>query len=105
MLLGDFSVTGDHTLGELADIYGLSIAVEETAMTLAEFIASRTVRTPKAGDIVPLGAIALVVQRVSDGRVTTIGLRLAEELEPETPPATRVERFKRAMRRLWSRID
>ena len=55
-LLGDFFVTGDHTLGELAEIYGLSIAPEETAMTLADFIASRTVRTPKAGDIVPLGA-------------------------------------------------
>jgi cell volume regulation protein A len=105
LLLGDFFVTGDHTLGELADIYGLSIAVDETAMTLAEFIASRTVRTPKAGDIVPLGAIALVVQRVADGRVTTIGLRLAEELEPETPPATMVERFKRAMRRIWSKLN
>src|SRR5262247_3098262 len=58
-LLGDFFVTGDHTLGELAEIYGLSIAPEETAMTLAEFIARRTVRHPKAGDIVPLGTIAL----------------------------------------------
>jgi cell volume regulation protein A len=105
MLLGDFSVTGDHTLGELADIYGLAIAVEETAMTLAEFIASRTVRTPKAGDIVPLGAIALVVQRVADGRVTTIGLRLAEDLEPETPPATGIERVKLVMRRALSRIS
>ena len=105
LLLGDFFVTGDHTLGELADVYGLSIAVEETAMTLAEFIASRTVRTPKAGDIVPLGAIALVVQRVTDGRVTTIGLRLAEDLEPEAPPAAKIERFKRAMRRLLSRLN
>ena len=61
-------------------------------MTLADFIARRTVRTPKTGDIVPLGAIALVVQRVTDGRVATVGLRLAEELEPETPPATIAER-------------
>ncbi len=105
LLLGDFFVTGDHTLGELAEIYGLSIAPEETAMTLADFIASRTVRAPKAGDIVPLGAIALVVQRVTDGRVATIGLRLAEELEPEAPPATMLERFQRAIRRLWSRLS
>ncbi|HZO47877.1 MAG TPA: potassium/proton antiporter, partial [Xanthobacteraceae bacterium] len=105
MLLGDFSVTGEHTLGELADIYGLSIAVEETPMTLAEFIADRTVRSPKAGDIVPLGPIALVVQQVTEGRVATVGLRLAEELEPEVPPATRVERFKRAMRRLWTKLN
>jgi cell volume regulation protein A len=98
-LLGDFFVTGDHTLGELAEIYGLSIAPDETAMTLADFIASRTVRIPKAGDIVPIGPIALVVQKVTDGRVATIGLRLAEELEPETKPATLLARIKRAIRR------
>jgi cell volume regulation protein A len=98
LLLGDFFVTGDHTLGELAEIYGLIIAPDETADTLADFIAERTVRTPKAGDVVPLGPIALVVQRVVDGRVTTVGLRLADELEPETPPASVVERLKRAIR-------
>ena len=48
----------------------------------------------------PLGAIALVVQQVTEGRVATVGLRLAEELEPETPPATIAERLKRAVRRL-----
>jgi cell volume regulation protein A len=105
MLLGDFFVTGEHTLGELAEIYGLTIAPEETGMTLAEFIARRTVRHPKAGDIVPLGAIALVVQQVNDGRVTTVGLRLAEELEPEAPPATLAERVKRTIRHWWTRIS
>jgi potassium/hydrogen antiporter len=104
LLLGDFFVTGEHTLGELAEIYGLTIAPDETGMALADFIASRTVRTPKAGDVVPLGAIALVVQRLTDGRVSTIGLRLAEELEPETPPATLIERFKRAVQKLRSRM-
>ena len=101
LLLGDFFVTGDHTLGELAEIYGLTIAPEETAVTLADFIASRTVRTPKAGDMVPLGAIALVVQRVTDGRVAAVGLRLAEVLG--TPPTTMVERLKRRARRLLSK--
>src|SRR5207245_7332031 len=32
-LLGDFFVSGDHTLGELAEIYGLTVAPEETATT------------------------------------------------------------------------
>jgi hypothetical protein len=87
LLLGDFFVTGDHTLGELAEIYGLSIAPEETGMALADFIAARTVRMPRAGDVVPIGTIALVVHRVTKGRVASIGLRLAEELEPEDQPA------------------
>jgi potassium/hydrogen antiporter len=104
LLLGDFYVTGDHTLGELAEIYGLTIAPEETALSLADFIAARTVRTPRAGDVVQLGGIALVVQRVNDQRVTNVGLRLAEELESEGPPATLLERLKRALRRLWLRV-
>jgi cell volume regulation protein A len=103
-LLGDFFVTGDHTLGELAEIYGLEIAPDETSMTLADFIARRTVRTPRAGDIVPLGTIALVVQRVADGRAANVGLRLAEELEPDGPPASRLERLRRWLRRLWARV-
>jgi potassium/hydrogen antiporter len=102
LLLGDFFVTGDHTLGELAEIYGLSIAPEETGMTLADFVARQTVRTPKAGDVVPLGSIALVVQRLTDGRVSTIGLRLAEELEPEKSPAGLWDRLKRKARKLNS---
>ncbi|MPZ38668.1 MAG: potassium/proton antiporter [Rhizobiales bacterium] len=105
LLLGDFFVSGDHTLGELAEIYGLSIAPEETSMMLADFIASRTVRTPKAGDIVPLGAIALVVQKVTDGRVENVGLRLAEELGPETASAPMVKRLKRAIHRARSGLS
>ena len=104
LLLGDFFVTGDHTLGELAEIYGLSIAREELSMSLADFIAARTVRTPRAGDIVPLGAIALVVHKVTKGRVTSIGLRLAEELEPDNGPVTLWGRLKAAVRLLRSRV-
>jgi len=103
-LLSDFFVTGEHTLGELATIYGLTIAPEEMGMTLADYIAARTMRKPRVGDIVPIGAIALVVDRVSDGRVAEVGLRLAEELEPEEAPATRLQRLRRALRRLWSRF-
>jgi cell volume regulation protein A len=104
LLLGDFFVTGDHTLGELAEIYGLSIAREELSMSLADFIAARTVRTPRAGDIVPLGAIALVVHKVTKGRVTSIGLRLAEELDPDNGPVTLGGRLKAAVRLLRSRV-
>jgi hypothetical protein len=60
------------------------------------------VRRPRAGDIVPLGPIALVVDRVSKGRVTDVGLRLAEDLEEE--PATWQEKVKRAARRLLARL-
>jgi cell volume regulation protein A len=101
-LLGDFFVSGDHTLGELAEIYGLSIAPEETALALADFFAAR-LRRPKQGDTIPLGTIALVAHRVTDGRVTSVGLRLAEDGEVEQP-ASWWGRLQRAVRRFLARL-
>jgi cell volume regulation protein A len=101
-LLGDFFVTGDHTLGELAEIYGLSIAPEETTLSLADFFAARLKRL-KQGDTIPLGTIALVAHRVTDGRVTSVGLRLAEDGEIE-PSASWWGRLQQAVRRLLARL-
>ena len=99
-LLGDFFVSGDVTLGALADIYGLSIAPDAAEMALADYFADETKRRPKQGDVVPLGPIALVAQRVTGGRVASIGLRLAEDDAPATLPA----KLKKAARDLWSRL-
>jgi cell volume regulation protein A len=100
-LLGDFFVGGEVTLGALADIYGLAIAPEEIAISLADFFAGRR-KQVKPGDTLPLGAIALVAHKVADGRVTSVGLRLADE--DTQPPARLIDRLKRAVRRLLARL-
>jgi potassium/hydrogen antiporter len=100
-LLGDFFVSGDVTLGALADIYGLSIAPDEAEISLADHIAEEVKRRPKQGDIVPLGPIALLAHRVNEGRVTSVGLRLPEDDEQ---PATLSAKLKKAARDLWSRF-
>jgi cell volume regulation protein A len=102
-LLGDFFVTGEHTLGELAGIYGLSIAPEEQDVMLADFFAAR-MRRVKQGDALPLGPIALVAHQLEDGRVTSVGLRLAEEEEQAEAPATRLGRLKAASRRALAKL-
>jgi cell volume regulation protein A len=100
-LLGDFFVSGDVTLGALAEIYGLTIAADAAGMTLATYVGEELKRAPKQGDVVPLGPIALVAHRVTDGRASTVGLRLAEEdAEPATIPA----KLKKAVRNLWSAL-
>src|SRR6185437_1177403 len=38
-LLGDFFVSGDATLGALAEIYGLTVAPEDAEMPLADYFA------------------------------------------------------------------
>ena len=100
-LLGDFFVSGDVTLGALADIYGLSIAPQDTDTTLADHFAQEIRRRPKQGDIVPLGLIALVAHRVTDGRLASVGLRLAQD---EEAPATLVAKLKKAAGDLWARL-
>ncbi|HEY4981662.1 MAG TPA: potassium/proton antiporter [Pseudolabrys sp.] len=81
-LLGDFFVTGTATLGALAEIYGLQVAADHTEVALADFFTENLGRPAKTGDIVQLGPIALLAHKVEKGRVTTVGLRLAE---PEAP--------------------
>ncbi len=100
-LLGDFFVSGDVTLGALADIYGLSIAPEAAETSLADHIAAEVKRRPRPGDVVPLGPIALLAHRVNGGRVTSVGLRLAEDDEP---PATLAGKLGKAAREMWARL-
>ena len=96
-LLGDFFVPGTATLGALAEIYGLQVAADHTEVTLADYFSEQLRRRVKMGDIVELGPIALLAHQVSGGRVTTVGLRLAE---PEAP-ADLLGRFEI----LWKRIQ
>jgi cell volume regulation protein A len=81
-LLGDFFVPGAAALGDLADIYGLQVAADHAAVALADYFGEQLGRVPKAGDVVVLGPIALLAHQVDEGRVTTIGLRLADPEEP-----------------------
>jgi potassium/hydrogen antiporter len=99
-LLGDFFVSGDVTLGALAEIYGLSVAPAAAGISLADHMAEEIKRRPRQGDIVPLGPIALLAHRVTDGRVTSVGLRLAED---DAGPTTLATRLKKVARDLWAR--
>ena len=77
-LLGDFFVSGDVMLGALAEIYGLEVQAVEAGLTLADYFAARFGRSVHLGDVLPVGSIALVAHQVANGRVATVGLRLAE---------------------------
>jgi cell volume regulation protein A len=100
-LLGDFFVAGDVTLGALAEISGLTIAADAAATTLATYVGEELRHAPKQGDVVPLGPIALVAHRVTEGRASTIGLRLAEE---DNEPTTIFSKLSKAVGRLSSAL-
>jgi potassium/hydrogen antiporter len=89
-LLGDFFVSGDVTLATLGEIYGLAIAPEEAAMSLAEWFAKHLHHRIKVGERLPLGSIQVVVDGIANGRVTTVGLDLADD-EPDEPRSRMAE--------------
>jgi cell volume regulation protein A len=77
-LLGDFFVSGNVTLGALAEIYGIEVAVEDRGTSLAEHFAEQLGHPPEEGEALPLGAIELVAFKVADGNVRVVGLCLID---------------------------
>src|SRR5580704_7665140 len=98
-LAADFFVGGDATLGALAEIYGLTIASDHAGMTLADHIAEELHHPPRPYEVLAIGPIKLVVQKVVEGRAATIGLQLAEPdpVAPETPVAGLKRRARSAL--------
>lgn len=95
-LLGDFFVPGTAALGALADIYGLQVAADHIDVPLSDLFTEKLGRAARLGDVVQLGPIALLAHKVENGRVVTVGLRLAEPEEQATLPG----RFRSILRRV-----
>ncbi|MBI5265142.1 MAG: potassium/proton antiporter [Bradyrhizobium sp.] len=102
-LLGDFMVSGEHTLSELAEIYGVKVNEDESQLTLADFFDIHLDRAPNEGAELALDSIVLVARSISGGRVNLVGLRLPEEAE-EPEPLTRMQAFKRKLSELWTSV-
>jgi cell volume regulation protein A len=99
-LLGDFVISGEHTLEELAGIYGISLGEGDGKLTLADYFDIHLDRAPKEGATLALDAIVLVARSISGGRVNVVGLRLPEE-EEIAPTPTRSESLKRKLAEFW----
>ncbi|NVN85702.1 MAG: potassium/proton antiporter [Rhodopseudomonas sp.] len=102
-LLGDFVVSGEITLGDIAAIYGVSIDPAQSALTLADYFDLHLDRAPKEGATVPLDSIVLVARSIGGGRVNVVGLRLPED-EEDAPPPTRIASFKSKLRETWASL-
>src|SRR3954467_11743589 len=102
-LLGDFMVSGEHTLAELAEIYGVVVDEEQSKLTLADYFDIHLDYAPKVGAELVLDPIVLVARSLGGGRVNVIGLRLPED-EEEKAPLTRWQTFRRKLAEIWSQV-
>jgi cell volume regulation protein A len=91
-LLGDFFVPSEAKLGALAEIYGLPIEAEYASTSLADFFVEQMGRAPHTGDVVQLGEVVLLAHMVTDGRLVTVGIRLADsEASEAVAPWARIK--------------
>ena len=102
-LLGDFMVSGEHALSELADIYGVKVEDDQAKLTLSDYFDVHLDNAPKAGATLPLDSIVLVARSISGGRVSVVGLRLPEDGEGAVTPS-RMQSFKRRLGELWTSV-
>jgi cell volume regulation protein A len=102
-LLGDFMVSGEHTLSELAEIYGVKVEDDQGKLTLSDYFDVHLDSAPSAGATLPLDSIVLVARSISGGRVNVVGLRLPEDEEKAATP-TRMQSFKRRLGELWTSV-
>jgi cell volume regulation protein A len=102
-LLGDFVVSGDHTLSELAEIYGVRVEEGQAKLTLSDYFDVHLANAPKEGATLPLDSIVLVARQLSGGRVNVVGLRLPED-EEKAEPLTRTQSLKRKLGELWTSV-
>jgi len=102
-LLGDFMVSGEHTLGEVADIYGTNVSDDDKKLTLSDYFDVHLDHAPKEGATLALDTIVLVARSISGGRVNVVGLRLPEE-EDEKVELTRFQSFKRKLADVWAQV-
>jgi potassium/hydrogen antiporter len=100
-MLGDFMVSGDITLGNLAEVYGVAVSPEQSALSLADYFDINLDHAPRIDDTLPIDEIVLVVRSIGGGRVNVVGLRLPEDEEPAPPPLKGRERARRKVTRAW----
>ena len=76
---GDFTLNGDATIDDIADMYGGEVPSSAKNMTLSQFMQIRFRNQCVVGDRVFFGPLELVVKEVDNlSEVQKVGLRIRE---------------------------
>ncbi len=89
-VFGEFALTGDTLLGEVALLYGIPVEEKDRGEPVGAYMRRRLRHQAVVGDRVRWGPVELVVREIRKDRITSIGI----ELEPEEHPVLRG--FRRA---------
>ncbi len=73
---GEFVISLDAPLKDLATIYGFELPEKVAEDTVSEYFNRKFHDKPVVGDRVSLGSVQFVVREVEDGSITSVGLKL-----------------------------
>lgn len=76
---GEFVLSGEVRVGQLAAVYGMVIAESEHEMTLDQLIRRGLNAHPVVGDRLALDCVTLVVRKVEGDRILEVGLKLTRK--------------------------
>jgi cell volume regulation protein A len=74
VFFGDFTVSGDAQLAEVAALYGAPLPEDPGTASVAEYFAHTFNGQPVVGDRLTLGNIDLVIREMAGDRITQMGL-------------------------------
>ncbi|HYH40054.1 MAG TPA: potassium/proton antiporter [Azospirillum sp.] len=84
---GDLVISPDATVEQIAEMYGLPLALQNASRTLRALFHHEFPKGFELGDRVRMGGVELIVRDLDeDGEITSVGL----DLEPPTPNQTRL---------------
>ncbi|PWC55544.1 potassium/proton antiporter [Azospirillum sp. TSO22-1] len=84
---GDLVLSPDATVEQIAEMYGLPLALQNASRTLRALFHHEFPKGFELGDRVRMGSVELIVRDLDeDGEITSVGL----DLDPPTPNQTRL---------------
>jgi potassium/hydrogen antiporter len=73
---GSFTLRGDASVGDVADVYGIEVPEDARALTLSEYLNRTFHKRCVVGDRVRLGGMELVVREIESDKVSKVGVRV-----------------------------
>ena len=74
---GEFVLSAEARLGDLAGLYGFTVPPNEFSTTLADYLTRTFNNRPVVGDRVEFGNMELVVREMEGRQITRVGLKLS----------------------------
>lgn len=88
---GEFVLSPDATVEQIAEMYGLPLALANAGLTLRDLLRNEFGGSCEPGDRVRMGGVELIVRDMEDGKILSVGLAL----EPTPVSTQRVALFGR----------